>query len=135
MSFNWGWEMLVIQKTALLIAGVVGFQPAVSGTPAPAAAPPAVTVRQALTMQALVGETVVVKGRCLGKGAPTVAQGTSPYSGRVWQIEDNGVAAWVIGPMPESCAAGSAVITAKVAQDTLPLFSPARTVRQYLVVR
>lgn len=120
--------MLVIQKAALLLAGVVGFQP-------PAATPPTVTVRQVLTMQALVGTTVAVTGRCLGKGAPTVAQGSRPFSGRIWQIEDNGVAAWVIGPMPEACDGGTAVITARVVQDTLPLFSPPRTLRQYLVVR
>jgi hypothetical protein len=127
--------MLVIQKAALLLAGVVGFQPVVSRGPAPAANPPAVTVRQVLTMQALVGETVVVTGRCLGKNAPTVAQGGAPFSGRVWQIEDNGAAAWVIGPMPAGCNAGSAVITARVVQDTLPKLSPPRTLRQYLVVR
>jgi hypothetical protein len=127
--------MPVIPKAALLLAGVVGFQPAVRGGPAPAANPPAVTVRQVLTTQALVGETVVVTGRCLGKNAPTVARGSRPFSGRVWQIEDNGVAAWVIGPMPEGCGGGTAMITARVAQDTLPRFSPPRTVRQYLVVR
>jgi len=86
-------------------------------------------------MQALVGETVVVTGHCLGKGAPTVAKGSRPFSGRVWQIEDDGVAAWVIGPMPEGCDGGTAVITARVVQDTLPRFSPPRTLRQYLVVR
>jgi hypothetical protein len=117
-----------------LLAGVVGLQPALSGGPAPAATPPAVTVRQVLSMQALVGETVVVTGRCLGKDAPTVAQGSRPFSG-VWQIEDHGVAAWVAGPMPKECDAGTAMITARVAQDTLPRLSPPRTVRQYLVVR
>jgi hypothetical protein len=129
--------MLVIQKAALMLAAVVGVQPAVSGGPGPepAANPAAVTVRQVLTMQALVGETVVVTGRCLGKGAPTVAKGSQPLSGGAWQIEDSGVAAWVTGPMPEGCDGGSAVITARVAQDTLPRLSPARTLRQYLVVR
>jgi hypothetical protein len=127
--------MLVIPKAALLLAGVVGFQPAVIGGPTPAATPPAVTVRQVLTMQALVGETVVVTGRCLGKDAPTVAKGSRPFSGGVWQIEDNGVAAWVTGAMPKECDGGTAMITARVAQDTLPRFSPPRTVRQYLVVR
>jgi hypothetical protein len=124
-----------IQKAALLLVAVVGCQPTVSRGPAPAAAAPPTTVRQVLTMQALVGETVKVQGRCLGESGPTVARGARPSSGRVWQIEDNGVAAWVIGPMPEGCSDGTAAITARVAQDTLPRFSPARTVRQYLVVR
>jgi len=126
--------MLAIQKAALLLAGAVTFQPAVSGGAVPATNPPAVTVRQVLTMQALVGQTVVVTGHCLGRNAPAVAQGSRPYSG-VWQLEDNGVATWVSGPMPESCKEGSAAITARVIQDTLPKFSPARTVRQYLAVQ
>jgi len=126
--------MLAIQKAALVLAGVVGFQPAVGGGPAPAAAPAAVTVRQVLTTQALVGERVVVTGRCLGKNAATVAKGPRPLSGRVWQIEDNGLAAWVSGPMPQGCGEGTAMITARVAQDTLPRFSLPRSVRQYLVV-
>lgn len=127
--------MPVFHKAALVFAGVVGFQPAASGGPARATNPPAVTVGQVLTMRALVGETVVVTGRCLGPGAPTVAQGSRPFSGQVWQLEDAGVAAWVIGPIPEGCTGGTAVITARVAQDTLPLFSPPRTVRQYLVIK
>ncbi len=116
---------------ALLLAGAVACQPNVSGAPAPAPT----SVRQVLTMQALVGETVAVKGRCLGTDAPAVARGSRPMSGGVWQIEDQGAAAWVIGPMPESCSTGSGVVTAQIAQDTLPKWSPARTVRQYLVVR
>lgn len=124
-----------IHKVAVLLAGVVACQPAMRSGPAPAATAPAVSVRQVLTTQTLVGQTVVVTGRCLGKADPTVAKGSRPFSGRVWQIEDNGVAAWVVGPMPEGCGAGAAAITARVAQDTLPKWSPPRTVRQYLVVR
>lgn len=127
--------MLAIQKTVLLLAGMAGFQPAASSGPAPATTPPAVTVRQVLTMQALVGETVVVTGRCLGKDAPAVAEGSRPYSGGMWQLEDNGVAAWVAGPMPKACDGTSTVITARVAQETLPRFGPARSVQRYLVVR
>ena len=127
--------MPVIQKAAMLLAGVVGFQPAASGGAAPAASPPAVTVRQVLSTQALVGETVTVTGRCIAKDTPTIAKGSRPLSARPWQIEDNGEAAWVVGPIPRACIGGTVAITATVAQDTLPRFSPARTVRQYLVVR
>lgn len=126
--------MLAIQTAALLLAGVAGGQPAVSRGPAPAVTPPAVTVRQVLTMQALAGEKVEVSGRCLGKGAPILARGALP-SGQAWQLEQNGVATWVAGPMPRGCEAGPVTITARVAQDTLPKFSPPRTIRQYLVVR
>ena len=127
--------MLGIQKAALLVAGLAGVQPAVSGGPVPAATTPTVTVRQVLTTQALVGETVLVAGRCLGKEAPAVAQGSRPFSGRVWQLEDNGVAVWVAGRMPAGCGNGSALIKARVAQDSLPKLSPRRWVRQYLVTR
>jgi hypothetical protein len=123
-----------IGKAALLLAGIsVGCQPAVSRGPAPA--PEAVTVRQVVTTQALVGATVMVTGRCLGQDSPVVALGGRPQSGQVWQIEENGVAAWVIGPRPKDCDDGTAAITARVAQDTLPRLSPSRWARQYLVVR
>ena len=118
----------------LLAAGVLGCQPAVNSGPAPATRAQQVTVREVVTTQALVGATVMVTGRCLGNKSPSLALGTRPMSGQVWQIEEDGVAAWVLGPMPESCAGGAAAITAKVAQDTLPKLSPARWARQYLVV-
>jgi hypothetical protein len=130
--------MREIHKAALLLVGVIGCHPGVGGGPAPAVAAPAVTVRQVLTTQALVGETVVVSGRCLGDATPAVAKGSRPFSGSVWQFEDNGVAVWVAGPKPAGCGSGSAPaaqITARVAQDSLPLFSQPRTTRQYLVVR
>jgi hypothetical protein len=125
--------MLGMATATLLLAGALGAQPAAIDN-APAVRPPLVSVRQVLTMQALAGETVTVEGRCLGKNSPAKAPGSRPFSGEVWQIEDNGIAAWVIGPMPASCAGGSATITARVVQDQIPLFSPPRAVRQYLVV-
>jgi hypothetical protein len=117
---------------AVLLAGVAGGQPA-AGDNTPVR-PPLVTVRQVLTMQALAGETVTVEGRCLSRNSPAMAPGSRPFAGDVWQIEDNGVASWVIGPMPASCAGGSATITARVVQDQIPLFSPPRARRQYLVI-
>ncbi len=132
--------MRVIQKAAALLVGVAACHPPVSGGPAPASSPPAVTVRQVLSTQALVGETVVVAGRCLGYAAPTVAKGARPLTGHDWQFEDNGLAVWVTGPMPRECggttpAAGTARITARVAQDTIPVLSPPRMLRQYLVTK
>jgi len=126
--------MTVMLKAVLLVAGGLGVHSIAGTDPAPTAAPVPVTVRLVLTTQALVGETVVVKGHCLGKDAPTVAKGTRPFSGNVWQIEEGGVAAWVIGPMPRECADGTVSITARVAQDLLPKLSPPRHLRQYLVI-
>ena len=128
--------MREIHKAALLLVGVIGCHPGVSGGPAPAVAAPKVTVREVMTMQALVGETVVVSGRCIGDATPAVAKGSRPFSGSVWQFEDNGVAVWVAGPKPAGCGSGSAAqLTARVVQDSLPLFSRPRATRQYLVVR
>jgi hypothetical protein len=86
-------------------------------------------------MQALAWQTVTVSGRCLAAGSPAIARGSRPFSGQVWQLEDNGVATWVVGKMPRDCGESGATITARVVQDTLPLFGPARSLRQYLVVR
>lgn len=126
--------MATIQKSALLFASALGFFPMATRAPAPASNPPAVTVRQLVSMQALAGETVTVTGRCLDKDAPAVALGSRPYSSS-WQLEDNGVAAWVLGPMPTSCASGTGTITGRVVQETLPRLSNPRTLQQYLVVR
>ena len=66
--------------------------------------------------------------------AQAVAAGSRPMSGDVWQLEDHGIATWVVGKMPSGCAEGEVTIRAKVAKDYLPKLSPARTARQYLVV-
>jgi hypothetical protein len=126
--------MTVMLKAVLLVAGAVGVPSVASAGPVPADTLQTVTVRQVLTQPALVGETVLVKGRCLGKDAPTVAWGTRPFSGDIWQIEDNGLALWVMGHMPGECSGATTMITAVVALDTLPKLSPPRYVRQYLVV-
>ena len=126
--------MTVMLKAALMIVGAVGVHSMANTGPTPAAPRP-VTVRQVLTRPVLIGATVRVTGRCLGQDDPAVRPSTRPLSGEVWQIEDRGFAAWVIGPRPEACASGTASITAQVAQDTLPKLGPMRFVRQYLVLR
>lgn len=127
--------MSVFPMAALLLAGVIGAQPAANALPGPQTNPTKVTVGQVVSMRALAGATVVVSGRCLGKDAPYIAAGSRPVSGAVWQLEDNGVATWVVGEMPRDCASGQAVVTARVMQDLLPRLSRPRTLRQYLVVQ
>jgi hypothetical protein len=127
--------MTVMLKAVLLVAGAVGVPSMAIAGPVPADTLQTVTVRQVLTQPALVGETVLVKGRCLGEDAPTVAWGIRPFSGHIWQIEDDGLALWVMGHMPQECSGETTVITAVVALDTLPKLSPPRYVRQYLVAR
>ncbi len=111
---------------ALLLASLIA-------APTPAAAP-MVTVRQVLTHRALEGESVLVTGRCLDRNAQAIAAGSRPMSGEVWQLEDNGVATWVVGKIPAGCGEGEVTIRAKVAKDQLPKLGPARMIRQYLIV-
>lgn len=96
-------------------------------------ATPMVTVRQVLTHRALEGESVLVTGRCLDRNAQPIAAGSRPMSGQVWQLEDNGIATWVVGKTPAGCGEGEVTIRATVAKDLLPKLGPARTVRQYLI--
>lgn len=112
---------------ALLLATLLAAPPAMPASPS-------VSVRQVLTLRALEGQTVLVHGRCLDRKAEPVAAGSRPMSGDVWQLEDQGIATWVVGKMPSACAEGEVTIRAKVAKDYLPQFSPPRTVRQYLIV-
>jgi hypothetical protein len=103
----------------------------------PTATLPTVTVRQVLTMRALAGETVVVTGRCVGESSSTGAISSQPKIDRAWQLESGGAAVWVSGPRPASCGADASpeTVTARVVQDSIPLLSPRRAVRQFLVVR
>lgn len=125
--------------TLLLTAGGA-CQPRNQSTPAPVGTDPEkATVHEVLTVPSLVGRTVEVTGTCLGYSTPTIARGSPPLTRSDWQLEDQGEAVWVSGPMPPGCSAtepgGSpSTITAGVAQDTLPsLGGQEGSVRQYLV--
>jgi len=97
------------------------------------------TVRELLSSDRDVGQMVRVAGRCLGYSKP-VAEGMPPRSRSDWQLEDDGVAIYVTGPLPAGCSAteGSAertTITARVAQDTMPAMGNREaTPRRYLVL-
>lgn len=104
-------------------------------------APGKVSVHDVLTTPSLVGKAVDVTGRCLGYSVPTVAKGSPPVTRSDWQLEDQGEAVWVSGPMPRGCsptapAESASTISALVAQDTMTALGGAQPVlRQYLVVR
>lgn len=117
-------------------AVAAGCHPANTGsTPAPAK----VSVHEVLTTPSLVGKSVEVTGRCLGYSVPTVAKGSPPVSRSDWQLEDQGEAVWVNGPLPTGCTAttpaeSAGTITARVAQDTTAgLGGQPAMIRQYLV--
>jgi hypothetical protein len=129
-------------RTVLLAAAIVaGCHPSSSGTPSPQGGPLQTTVHALLTTPSLVGRLVEVRGRCLGYASPTIAKGTPPVTRSDWQLEDNGEAIWVSGPLPAGCtsttpAAAPGPVTATVAQDTVPgLGGQVDTPRQYLVRR
>lgn len=80
------------------------------------------TVRDLLTKSANVGKTVRIAGLCLGYGA--LAEGSPPNSRSDWQLAQDDVAIYVVGPLPGGCApngpATAVTIKAIVRQDTLP---------------
>ena len=96
------------------------------------------TVREIVASGALVGRRVRVAGRCLGYSTPR-AVGGPPRTRSDWQLEDDGVAIYVTGPLPVGCsptegARETTTILAIVAEDTLSARRerPA-TARRYLV--
>lgn len=119
-------------------AGVLACHPANSGS---APVPEKVSVHDVLTRPALTGKAVEVTGRCLGYSVPTLAKGSPPVTRSDWQLEDQGEAVWVNGPLPDGCTAttpaeSASTIAAMVAQDTMvALGGQERALRQYLVRR
>jgi hypothetical protein len=126
--------------SALLLVTAGSCQPKSQPTPAPIGSDPRkATVHEVLSDGRLTGLLVEVSGTCLGYSSPTIAKGPPPLTRSDWQLEDQGEAVWVSGPMPPGCSAtepavAPSVITATVAQDTLPrLGARDGTVRRYLV--
>lgn len=121
-----------------LVVGALACHPANGGS---VPAPQKVSVHDVLTTPTLTGKAVEVTGRCLGYSVPTVAKGSPPVTRSDWQLEDQGEAVWVNGPLPDGCTAttpaeSASTISAVVAQDTLPgLGGQQPMVRQYLVRR
>jgi hypothetical protein len=81
------------------------------------------SLREVLNSRALVGSRVRVTGRCLAPlGAQPLGQPPRPWN--EWQLEADGVAMFVIGPMPGLCLIPGSPVTLTidvlVAEDTLP---------------
>ncbi len=131
--------MRAMMLSLALVAGASDCHRGGAGAAAPAGGTTPTTVHAILTTPALVGRVVEVSGRCLGYSTPTVAKGSPPLTRSDWQLEDQGEAVWVSGPLPSGCtsttpATSPGLITGTVAQDTLPgLGGQAPTPRQYLL--
>lgn len=83
---------------------------------------PLVSVRDIVSSRALVGRRIRVMGRCLSS-LTEHPLGRLQRARDEWQLEDDGVAIYVIGPSPLTCAAGiedSVTMCAFVTEDTLP---------------
>ena len=84
------------------------------------AAPVAVSLRDVMATSALVGRRVRVRGRCLPHEDQLPAQ--PPGLSTEWRLVADGIAVFVVGPLPGHCVARGDVmvtITAMVAEDTL----------------
>lgn len=132
-----------MRMALLMVLGAAACRPGATAgdAPAPNGGPTVVTVHQVLTTPSLTGKSVSITGTCLGYAVPTVAKGPPPVTRSDWQLEDQGEAVWVTGPLPSGCqttapSAGPVTITAVVAQDTVPaLGGQGGGGRQYLVRR
>jgi len=99
---------------------------------------PHVRVIELLERRDWNGLLVRVRGRCLGYRVPPVATGGPPRTRSDWQLEAEGVAIYVTGPLPEGCSATQGgntelSLVARVAEDSLPALGgqPSRA-RRYL---
>ena len=101
------------------------------------ATPVAASLRDVMATGALVGRRVRVRGRCLPhEGDHLPAQ--PPSLSTEWRLVADGIAVFVVGPLPGHCVARGDVmvtITAMVAEDTLAAIGdlPASP-RRFLVV-
>jgi hypothetical protein len=84
------------------------------------------------------GRSIRVRGTCIGY-ARVVAAGPQPRTRSDWQLVDDDVALWVVGPYPDGCSGtipsdAPGTYTMVVAADTLPALGggPPRP-RLYLV--
>lgn len=99
---------------------------------------PSPTITEVLNSDAYVGKRIRVTGRCLGYAA-AIAVGPPPLTRSDWQFEQDGVAIFVSGPLPQGCSATRGAsepttILALVAEDTLrALGNKPGTRRRYLL--
>lgn len=104
----------------------------------PSDAGPLVHLRAILNGDVEVGRRVRVEGVCIGYSR-VLAVGPQPRTRSDWQLVQDSVAVWVVGPYPPGCSgtipseeAGTYVVV--IAADTLPALgdAPARP-RLYLI--
>jgi hypothetical protein len=100
------------------------------------ALPPASVPLRDVLGGGLVGRRVRVTGRCV-KLAGKPALGEPPRGQPEWQLASDGVAVYVVGPLPSACARrGNVTLIAHVAEDSLaPIGDLPAAPRRYLVIR
>lgn len=99
---------------------------------------PLIPLHEILSGGAEVGRRVRVRGVCIGYSR-VLAGGPQPRTRSDWQLADDSVAVWVVGPYPPGCsgtvpAEQAGTFTFVVASDTLPALgsAPSRP-RVYLI--
>lgn len=132
-------RLLVAGLAVALMAcdGQTTLRPTVSARTAPVSTDTALTLRAVLHDRASVGRRVRVQGRCIAP-AWEYQLGRPPRLVNGWQLEADGVAVFVVGPLPRACAEGSShamiTILALVAEDSLPAIGDLPpSPRRYLV--
>ena len=113
--------------------------PAEAVSPSPSGdALPFIHLRAVLEGDAEVGRRVRVEGVCIGYSR-VLAVGPQPRTRSDWQLVQDSVAVWVVGPYPPGCSGtvpseGAGTYVVVIAAETLPALgdAPARP-RLYLI--
>jgi hypothetical protein len=104
-------------------------RPGAASPTAAAGAPPLIPLQAILAGGAEPGRRVRVEGVCIGYSR-VLALGPQPRTRSDWQLVDDSVAVWVVGPYPPGCsgtvpAEQAGTFTVVVASDTLPALGTA----------
>ena len=110
---------------------------AVDTLAAPSSSRLEVSVRELVNGAVHVGKVVRTRGQCIGYSTP-VAEGSPPRTRSDWQLEDDGIAVWIVGAFPTGCtgAGGDGTIitvSGLVAEDTVVALNGRAHVRRFLI--
>jgi hypothetical protein len=96
-----------------------------------------VSIRELVNGAVQVGKVVRTHGQCIGYSKP-VAQGPPPRTRSDWQLEDGGIAIWVVGAFPPGCTGAGGdgtriTVSGSVAEDTVVALNGRGHVRRFLI--
>ena len=96
-----------------------------------------VSIRELVNGAVQVGKIVRTRGQCIGYATP-VAEGSPPRTRSDWQLEDGGIAVWVVGAFPPGCTGAGGdgtfiTVSGLVAEDTVVVLNGPAHVRRFLI--